>query len=84
MVAAGHGLPVSGEGVVEELRGFVEGFTPPSRGRYVGNPPGADEKGVEWLPPPVPDPYARGIMAGTAVAAGAMLLTSARRRRRVS
>jgi glyoxylase-like metal-dependent hydrolase (beta-lactamase superfamily II) len=84
VVAAGHGLPVSGEGVAEELRRFVEGFTPPGRGRYVGNPPSAGEKGIEWLPPPVPDPYARGVMAGTAMGAGALLLASARRRRRVS
>ena len=84
VVAAGHGLPVSGEGVTEELRRFVEGFTPPSRGRYVGIPPSADEKGIGWLPLPVPDPYARGVMAGTAIGAGALLLAAARRRRRVS
>ena len=84
VVAAGHGLPISGEGVAEELQGFAEGLTPPSRGRYVGSPPRAGERGVEWLPPPVPDPYARGIMAGTAIGAGALLLAAARRRRRVS
>ena len=81
VVAAGHGLPVSGEGVAEGLRGFVAGFTPPSRGRYVGSPPLAGEKGVEWLPPPAADPYARGFAAGAAIASGALLIAAARRGR---
>jgi glyoxylase-like metal-dependent hydrolase (beta-lactamase superfamily II) len=80
VVAAGHGLPISGEGVAENLRSFVESSTPPRRGRYVGSPPRAGERGVEWLPPRVPDPYARGFAAGTAIFAGALLLTAARRR----
>jgi glyoxylase-like metal-dependent hydrolase (beta-lactamase superfamily II) len=81
VVAAGHGLPISGEGVAQELRGFAEGLDPPRRGRYVGSPPRAGERGVEWLPPPVPDPYARGVAAGTAIAAGALLLAARRRKR---
>jgi glyoxylase-like metal-dependent hydrolase (beta-lactamase superfamily II) len=84
VVAAGHGLPICGEGVAEGLRGFVAGFTPPSRGRYVGTPPHAGEGGVEYLPPPAPDPYARGAAAGSAVVAGALVLAAVRRRRRKS
>ncbi len=78
VVTAGHGLPMAGDHVASELRRFTERFTPPHRGRYVGSPPRADEGGVEELPPPVPDPYAR---AAGAVAAGAILLALARRRR---
>jgi glyoxylase-like metal-dependent hydrolase (beta-lactamase superfamily II) len=79
VVAAGHGLAMSGEQVACRLREFTKSFTPPRRGRYLARPPVAGEDGVEELPPPVPDPYARG--AGTFVA-GLMLLALARRRRR--
>jgi len=80
VVATGHGLPILGEGVAEGLRGLVASFTPPRRGRYVGSPPRAGEGGVEWLPPPVADPYARGAAAGTAVVAGALVLAARRRK----
>ena len=56
IVAAGHGLPMSGPHVAEELRSYAARFTPPSTGRYVGRPPRADERGIRELPPPVPDP----------------------------
>jgi glyoxylase-like metal-dependent hydrolase (beta-lactamase superfamily II) len=78
VVAAGHGLPMAGDHVASELRTFTESFTPPRRGRYVASPPVADERGVEELPPPVPDPYVRRAVG--AVAAGAILLALARRR----
>jgi glyoxylase-like metal-dependent hydrolase (beta-lactamase superfamily II) len=81
VVAAGHGLPISGGGVEEELHDFVESFAPPSRGRYLVSPPLAGEKGVEWLPPPAADPYARGFAAGAAIASGALLIAAARRGR---
>ena len=80
VVAAGHGLPISGRGVAGELRAFVEGLTPPRRGRYVGSPPRTGEGGVEWVPPPVPDPYARGAALGAAAVAGALLIAAARQR----
>jgi glyoxylase-like metal-dependent hydrolase (beta-lactamase superfamily II) len=90
VVAAGHGLAMSGEDVACRLREFSAGFTPPPRGRYVASPPVAGEDGVEDLPPPVPDPYARGAVALAGALAGAfvaglillMLLALARRRRR--
>ncbi len=56
VVAAGHGLEMTGDDVAQKLRGFTERFTPPRRGRYVGSPPVASEGDVEELPP-VPDPY---------------------------
>jgi glyoxylase-like metal-dependent hydrolase (beta-lactamase superfamily II) len=79
VVAAGHGLPIAGEQVAAELRSFAEGFTPPRRGRYVGSPPVAGEEGVEELPPPVTDPYARGIAVAT-IALAAILAVARRRR----
>jgi glyoxylase-like metal-dependent hydrolase (beta-lactamase superfamily II) len=81
VVAAGHGLPIAGDRVASELRGFIECFTPPRRGRYVGSPPVADEEGVEELPPSVPDPYARRF-AGAAIALAAILAIARRRRPR--
>ena len=80
VVAAGHGLPIAGDRVASELRSFTERFTPPRRGRYVGSPPVAGEGGVEELPPPVPDPYARGAVG--ALAAGAIIFALVRPRRR--
>jgi glyoxylase-like metal-dependent hydrolase (beta-lactamase superfamily II) len=83
VVAAGHGLAMSGEQVAYRLREFTASFTPPRRGRYLARPPVAGEDGVEGLPPPVPDPYARGAgaLAGALVAC-LMLLALARRRGR--
>jgi glyoxylase-like metal-dependent hydrolase (beta-lactamase superfamily II) len=78
-VAAGHGLPIVGDNTAPELRRFTESFTPPRRGRYVASPPVTGEKGVEELPPPVPDPYAR--RAAWVVAAGTIIFALARRRR---
>ena len=82
LVAAGHGLPIAGDDVAAELRRFAGRFSPPRRGRYVGSPPRADEEGVEDLPPPVPDPYARGAAAALAVAVVAAFIGLLRRRTR--
>ena len=84
VVAAGHGLPIAGDQVAGELRNFTGRFTPPRRGRYVASPPRADDEGgVEELPPPVPNPYARRAAGAAAViAAGATVLAILRRWRR--
>jgi glyoxylase-like metal-dependent hydrolase (beta-lactamase superfamily II) len=81
IVAAGHGLPMSGPNVAEELRGYAARFTPPGTGRYAGQPPRADEEGVRELPPPVPDPLSMKVAAGAtmAVAAGVVSAAIARR-----
>jgi MYXO-CTERM domain-containing protein len=81
VVAAGHGLPIAGDHAAAELRGLAGRFTPPRRGRYVAGPPRAGEGGIEWLPPPVPDPYARSVF-GAAMAAAAFLAIARRRRRK--
>ena len=81
VVAAGHGLPIAGDHVAAELRGFAGRFTPLRRGRYVAGPPRAGEWDIEWLPPPVPDPYARSVF-GAAMATAAFLAIARRRRRK--
>ncbi len=85
VIAAGHGLPMEGPRVAEELRNLVGRFSVPSTGRYVDQPPLTDEEGVRELPPPVPDPLpktAARTAIGVAVgAAGIALLRRYRRRR---
>jgi glyoxylase-like metal-dependent hydrolase (beta-lactamase superfamily II) len=83
VVAAGHGLPISGPHVAEALRSYTGRFIPPDTGRYVGRPARADEEGVREVPPPVPDPLPMKVAAGAtvAVAAGAVGIALARRRK---
>lgn len=82
-VAAGHGLPMSGDHVADALEGFAREFTPPRDGRYVREPAVADERGVVHLPPPVADPVGSAMRTiGGVAAVGALIMTigSARRR----
>jgi glyoxylase-like metal-dependent hydrolase (beta-lactamase superfamily II) len=84
LVAAGHGLPLAGEWVADELQRFADNFTPPSHGRYVNTPARADEYGVLYVPPAPHDPapmYAAGV--GLAAAAG-LLMFAAKRREKAS
>ena len=85
LVATGHGLPVAGEWVADELLRFAEHFTPPDHGRYVNAPVRADESGILYVPPAPPDPvpmYAAGV--GLAAAAGVLLYTATRRKKEKS
>jgi glyoxylase-like metal-dependent hydrolase (beta-lactamase superfamily II) len=53
-VAAGHGKPISGDRLTEELEHMVENFkseSVPAFGRYTGQPAKADESGVTFVPP---------------------------------
>jgi glyoxylase-like metal-dependent hydrolase (beta-lactamase superfamily II) len=81
-VATGHGRPLEGEEMLEGLRRLARDFdrlAVPTRGRYVRQPAVADEGGVVSLPPPVPDPLPRLLLAvGLALAAGAALRRSTR------
>lgn len=67
IVAAGHGVPMSQPGLADDLQRFASTFTPPDHGRYADQPAVADENGVRYVPPPVPDPLPM-IAAGAAVA----------------
>jgi glyoxylase-like metal-dependent hydrolase (beta-lactamase superfamily II) len=83
VIAAGHGLPMTGRNVAEELQSYTGRFSPPRTGRYVGSPAAADEEGVKELPPPVPDPLPKALAgAAVAVATGAATLALVRPRRR--
>lgn len=84
VLAPGHGEPMDGASVAEELVAFAESFSAPERGRYVSEPARFDEGGVAWLPPAPPDPLPKAaavlgmaLLAGTAMVAW---LAAARRR----
>jgi len=73
VLACGHGEPMKGPGLGEELDKFAREFTPPSHGRYVAAPAEANEHGVVYEPPKPPDALPKigaGIVAGLFVVAG--------------
>jgi glyoxylase-like metal-dependent hydrolase (beta-lactamase superfamily II) len=84
VLAPGHGEPMEGPTVAEELAAFSEGFAAPEHGRYVFEPARFDERGVAWLPPAPPDPLPKvAAMLGTALLTGTAALAwlaAARRR----
>lgn len=61
-LGCGHGLPIAGPELADELERFTARFTPPRHGRYVAEPAHTDERGVDWLPPAPVDlfPYLMG------------------------
>jgi glyoxylase-like metal-dependent hydrolase (beta-lactamase superfamily II) len=84
VLAPGHGGPMEGPAVAEELTAFAEDFAAPQHGRYVGEPARFDEQGVAWLPPAPPDPLPKvAAVVGTALLAGtaAIAWLAATRRR---
>ena len=84
--ATGHGLPMRGEPLREELRNLLRNFetcSVPAHGRYVGRPAVTDETGVVMIPPPVPDPFPKMLAAGVAGATALWLLRSLGRKRSV-
>src|SRR5438270_2251867 len=76
VLAAGHGLPMSGAEAGEQLNALAEQFPVPEKGRYVNEPVRADESGITYLPPPVSDPLPK-VAAGIGVAAAAAGVTAA-------
>ena len=84
VLAPGHGEPMEGTTVAEELVAFAESFSAPERGRYVSEPARFDEGGVAWLPPAPPDPLPKvAAVVGTALLAVTVTvawLAAARRR----
>ena len=79
-VGAGHGAPVDGAQVADDLQRFADHFAPPARGRYRDRPAVADAQGVVSVPPPVADPLPRQLLVAGGVAAGAYLALRGRRR----
>jgi len=82
VIAAGHGLPIAGDGVSDALRRCAERFTPPARGRYVNSPALAGPDGLEWLPPAPPDLFPMRAAGAAMVVAGALGLMAAVRGRK--
>lgn len=78
-IAAGHGRPMTGKGVGEQLETFAQNFTPPTRGRYVPASAVTDERGVVSVPPPAPDRTV-GLLALGLTVLGAWLIISGARR----
>lgn len=80
-IAAGHGLPMSGEDVADKLTEFAAKFRRPSWGRYVDSPALADEQGIYYVPPASRDMVPM-YAAGAAVAAAGLMLLGGRQRGR--
>jgi glyoxylase-like metal-dependent hydrolase (beta-lactamase superfamily II) len=81
---AGHGRPMHGELLQQQLQALARGFARhsiPHHGRYSKHAAIADENGVVFVPPPVVS--ARTLLAGAAVVAlaGFGLLALAKRHR---
>lgn len=72
-VAAGHGRPVHGQQVSNDLLQFAARFTPPGRGRDHDRPAITDEDGVVHVPPPVADPLPAQLLVAGLIAGGAYL-----------
>jgi glyoxylase-like metal-dependent hydrolase (beta-lactamase superfamily II) len=84
LVAAGHGLPMSGRYVAGELAELSERLQPPAGGRYAGMPAKFDASGrVREVPPPAADPLKpkMGVAAALALAGIGIALFAASRRR---
>lgn len=73
-VAAGHGIPMTGGDVPQQLRDFYHDFTPPAHGRYIEVPAQSDESGVTFLPPAPPDPLPRNMAIGALAGAAAFAI----------
>lgn len=86
VAATGHGVPLRGEAMRQELATLAREFDSravPEHGRYVDQPAVADASGVVSVPPApkvVPSVVLLGL--GAAVAAGLLLGSRPRRRRR--
>jgi glyoxylase-like metal-dependent hydrolase (beta-lactamase superfamily II) len=73
VLACGHGQPMAGDSVADELEKFAREFVPPEQGRYVAAPAEANEHGVVYEPPKPPDSLPKigaGLVAGLFVVAG--------------
>ena len=72
VLAAGHGVPMEGYDALAQLRDLARHFPLPRYGRYIPDPVRYDDRGIAYLPSPVPDPLKRtlGIIGVTTVSLG--------------
>lgn len=82
VLGSGHGEPMSGSEVSQGLAELARHFPRPKRGRYATEPARADESGITYLPPPVPDPSPKiaAAVVMSALAIGAVVALSRRRK----
>jgi glyoxylase-like metal-dependent hydrolase (beta-lactamase superfamily II) len=83
--ATGHGIPMSGHRLREQLQGLIADFDRraiPARGRYVAQPAVADRDGVVLIPPPVPNAFPKLVWASLAGVMVLAILASGRTHRR--
>ncbi len=76
-LGCGHGRPMSGPNIAQDLNRFADSFTPPAHGRYVGRPAQTDENGIVSVPPPARDPFP--LQAAALLALGAAIALAKRR-----
>lgn len=73
VLAAGHGVPMSGAAAIRGLERLAYEWPAPSRGRYVHEPAQANKHGLAYLPPAPVDVMPKvagiGVVAGAATAA---------------
>lgn len=80
LVAAGHGLPIEGDGLGDRLRELANETVAPSGGRYAGRPAVYKRDGsVSSVPPPRPDPLPKKLVIAGAVALIATIVLKRRR-----
>lgn len=85
VAATGHGHPMRGERLREELHMLADNFREiavPRRGRYVNQPATADEDGVQYVPPPLAEAKWVAVGAFVAIAGLTLLATRSTSRRR--
>jgi glyoxylase-like metal-dependent hydrolase (beta-lactamase superfamily II) len=76
VAVTGHGVPLMGPALANGLHVLAKHFDTlaiPRHGRYVGHPASANENGVTYVPPPVPDPLPK-IVGGVLLGLGALAL----------
>ncbi|MES2731822.1 MAG: MBL fold metallo-hydrolase [Bacteroidota bacterium] len=80
VVATGHGLPMRGEAMQDQLRYLADNFEQiaiPAHGRYTSQPARIDEQGaVVFIPPAPPNPIPKVLLGiGVALLTGAALFS---------
>ncbi len=82
VIGCGHGRPLSGPDLADDLLAFSRNFSVPAHGRYVPDAAVTDGRGIVSLPPPAPDPLPAQIAAGLGAVALAGVAAAVARRRR--
>jgi glyoxylase-like metal-dependent hydrolase (beta-lactamase superfamily II) len=86
VIATGHGIPMKGERMKDELSELVKMFDQiavPAQGRYVNNPAVMNENGVVSVPESVTTPATKALItAGLVTVAGLAVFAIARRNKK--